>query len=110
MQWYRHVGERRAVKLWAKAPFQARPAMRTEGFCTQRRANENRHSSIAATIETAWALLSSVAPLRRKNKCEHAVGSMSSCLALPHSSTSGRGHLTAVRAGGRVIDPCRAQV
>jgi hypothetical protein len=57
-----------AVELRVEAPFQTRPAMRTESFFRRRKANENRPSSVAATIETAWPLLSIVGPLRHTHK------------------------------------------
>jgi hypothetical protein len=72
------LANRVSFKLWAEASFQARPAMRTESFCMRRKANENRVSSIAATIETGWLPLSTIGPLRLKHKIR-AWNTSSSC-------------------------------
>jgi hypothetical protein len=67
-QWQWYVGELRVPQAAGKGANLGRPTMRTESFFMWRKANENRLSSIAVTIETAWPLLSSVGPLRRKHK------------------------------------------
>jgi hypothetical protein len=62
------LASRVSFKLRANAPISARSAMRAESFFMWRKANHNRPFSIAITIETAWPLLSSVGPPRRKDK------------------------------------------
>jgi hypothetical protein len=71
-----------SFKLRVEAPFQTRPAMRTESFFRRRKANENRPCSVAATIETAWPVLSIVGPLRRTHKIR------ASSMAVPLHSPS----------------------
>ena len=57
-----------SFKLRAKAPISAQRATRAESFFRRRKDNENIRLPIAATIDTAWLLLSIAGPLRCKHK------------------------------------------
>jgi hypothetical protein len=69
-----------SFKLQATAPISARLGMRTGSFFMRRKANENRPSSIAVTIETAWPCLATLV------RCGAAIGY--GLTRLRHGSTS----------------------